>query len=240
MWVFTKIADWFDKTRQDNERFIDSQLQPWVATTLYEDHPWYRNVGVWTAAGTLYALNKFTTTVAAGFVDVLRVGDGIQEGGWGYGKDAMRLLMVVGPALRRDSTTTVSAISLRFLHFRDNSLCLSWLQVISIFGYSFYSFSYSLEFQLKRYHWYQSIRELCSANPPCARSISGLSRVRHNQRPHFSLREVNARVGDGSKLLRKGEGRSPQVSWHSQRPSSVKFQFLYQTSSVPPLELVSS
>jgi hypothetical protein len=100
MWVFTKIADWFDKTRHDNERFIDSQLQPWVATTLYEDHSWYRNVGVWTAAGTLYALNKFTTTVAAGFVDVLRLGDGVEEGGWGYGKDALRLLMVVGPALR--------------------------------------------------------------------------------------------------------------------------------------------
>lgn len=100
MWVFTEIADWFDKTRQDNEKFIDSQLQPWVATTLYEDHAWYRNVGVWTAAGTLYALNKFTTTVAAGFVDVLRLGDGVKEGGWGYGKDALRLLMVVGPALR--------------------------------------------------------------------------------------------------------------------------------------------
>jgi LysM repeat protein len=100
MWVFTEIADWFDKTRQDNEKFIDSELQPWVATTLYEDHSWYRNVGVWTAAGTLYALNKFTTTVAAGFVDVLRLGDGVQEGGWGYGKDALRLLMVVGPVLR--------------------------------------------------------------------------------------------------------------------------------------------
>ncbi len=100
MWIFTDIADWFDKTRHDNEKWIDSELQPWVATTLYDDSPWYRNVGVWTASGTLYALNKFTTTVAAGFVDVLRLGDGVQEGGWGYGKDALRLLMVVGPALR--------------------------------------------------------------------------------------------------------------------------------------------
>ena len=100
MWVLTEIADWFDKTRTDNEAWIDSQLQPWVATTLYDDSPWYRNVGVWTAAGTLYALNKFTTTVASGFVDVLRLGDGVKEGGWGYGKDALRLLMVIGPALR--------------------------------------------------------------------------------------------------------------------------------------------
>lgn len=100
MWVFTEVADWFDKTRADNEKWIDSELQPWVATTLYDDSPWYRNVGIWTASGTLYALNKFTTTVAAGFVDVLRLGDGVQEGGWGYGKDALRLLMVIGPALR--------------------------------------------------------------------------------------------------------------------------------------------
>src|SRR5579863_2217645 len=100
MWVFTDIADWFDNTRHSNEKWIDSQLQPWVATTLYDNSPWYRNVGVWAAAGTLYSLNKFTTTVAAGFVDVLRLGDGVQEGGWGYGKDALRLLMVVGPALR--------------------------------------------------------------------------------------------------------------------------------------------
>lgn len=100
MWVFTEVADWFDKARQDNEKWIDSELQPWVATTLYDSSPWYRNVGVWAAAGTLYSLNKFTTTVASGFVDVLRVGDGVKEGGWGYGKDALRVLMLAGPALR--------------------------------------------------------------------------------------------------------------------------------------------
>ena len=112
MWVFTEVADWFDKTRVENEKWIDSELQPWVATTLYDDSPWYRNVGIYAASGTLYALNKFTTTVAAGFVDVLRLGDGVQEGGWGYGKDALRLLMVVGPALRgaRWAVSLVAAV----------------------------------------------------------------------------------------------------------------------------------
>jgi hypothetical protein len=100
MWVFTEVADWFDKTRGDTDAIVDQNLQPWVASTLYEDHSWYRNAGVYFAAGTLYALNKFTTTVASGFVDVLRVGDGFKEGGWGYGKDALRLLMFVGPAFR--------------------------------------------------------------------------------------------------------------------------------------------
>src|SRR5262249_10565740 len=83
MWIFSKVADWFDKTRAENVAWIDRELQPWVATTLYDDSHWYRKVGVWTAAGTLHALNKFTTTVASGFVDVLRVEDGIRKGGWG-------------------------------------------------------------------------------------------------------------------------------------------------------------
>lgn len=100
MWVFTEVADWFDKTRKENDNWIDSNLQPWVGSTLYEDSPWYRNVGIYVASGTLFALNKFTTTVASGFVDVLRLGDGVKEGGWGYGKDFLRLLMVIGPALR--------------------------------------------------------------------------------------------------------------------------------------------
>jgi len=34
-------------------------------------------------------------------------------------------------------------------------MCLRDLQAIRIFGYSFYSFSYSLQFRGKRYHWYQ-------------------------------------------------------------------------------------
>jgi hypothetical protein len=35
------------------------------------------------------------------------------------------------------------------------SLCLSGLQAIPIFGYSFYSFPYSLHFLSNWYHWYQ-------------------------------------------------------------------------------------
>jgi hypothetical protein len=92
MWVFTEIADWFDNTRRDNEQLIDSVLQPWVASTLDDGSPWYRNVAVDTGAGLGYALNKFTTTVAAGFVDVLRIGDGVSPalgrractGQWGW------------------------------------------------------------------------------------------------------------------------------------------------------------
>jgi nucleoid-associated protein YgaU len=110
MWIFTEVADWFDNTRENNDKWIDSGLQPWVGSTLYEDSPWYRNVGIYVAAGTLYSLNKFTGAVASGFVDVLRIGDGVQEGGWGYGKDALRLLMFVGPALRGARMATTALI----------------------------------------------------------------------------------------------------------------------------------
>jgi nucleoid-associated protein YgaU len=112
MWVFTEIADWFDKTRHDNEKFIDNTLQPWVASTLNENSPWYRNVAVYSAAGAAYALNKFTTTVAAGFVDVLRIGDGVKSGGWGYGQDALRALVLLGPAVRagRFAISQVAAV----------------------------------------------------------------------------------------------------------------------------------
>jgi hypothetical protein len=56
----------------------------------------------------------------------------------------------------RDSIIAILAILLGFLHFRDNTLCFSSLQAIPILGYSFYSFSYSLEFRGKRYQRYQS------------------------------------------------------------------------------------
>ncbi len=34
---------------------------------------------------------QLAVAVAAGFVDMLRLGEGVVEGGWGYGKDALRL-----------------------------------------------------------------------------------------------------------------------------------------------------
>ena len=39
-------------------------------------------------------------------------------------------------------------------NFTHNTLCLSWLQALLIFGRSLYSFRYYLCFPLKRYHWY--------------------------------------------------------------------------------------
>jgi hypothetical protein len=94
----TQVADDFDYMRRDNEKAIDDY---WTSSFRSVDnlpgyHPYV--IGIYSAAGLTYALNKFTTTIAAGYVDVLRIGDGVQAGGWGYGQDALRLLTLVGPA----------------------------------------------------------------------------------------------------------------------------------------------
>ncbi len=114
MWVLSKIADAFDQIRKENEDWLDNELQQWFDTTVYEEHSTIRNIGVWVTSGAAYSLNKFSTTVASGFLDVLRLGDGVKEGGWGYGKDALRLLMVLGPAARaaRFATSLVTAVDI--------------------------------------------------------------------------------------------------------------------------------
>ncbi|MEP7361866.1 MAG: hypothetical protein ABI972_01305 [Acidobacteriota bacterium] len=107
MYVLREIPDGFDGARKGNEAWIDAGLTDWVATTLEPDSPWYRNVMVYAGAGLAYSVNKLSTEVAAGFFDVLRIGDGVYkngewtpEGAWGVGKDALRLLMIAGPLVR--------------------------------------------------------------------------------------------------------------------------------------------
>jgi nucleoid-associated protein YgaU len=95
MWFFTEIADGFDRMVHEDEVFLDKWGTEAAAKSL-------RNEGSFelAAAAITYAGFKFTTTVSKGFVDVLRLGDGVKKGGWGYGEDALRALVVVGPALR--------------------------------------------------------------------------------------------------------------------------------------------
>lgn len=38
--------------------------------------------------------------LGAGFVDVLRVGEGVKKGGWGYAEGALRVVSLAGPATR--------------------------------------------------------------------------------------------------------------------------------------------
>jgi len=81
MVVAADLADWWDEKQKKREK----DLEEWV-----QDNPQWWAVGLATIGATSM---QFT----AGFVDVLRLGQGAAEGGWGFGKDALRLLTVLGP-----------------------------------------------------------------------------------------------------------------------------------------------
>lgn len=80
MLYFTDIANWFDKNRVETDRILDK----WVEDSNY-------NQGIMLVAATTHAL----TTFGAGFVDLLRLGDGVREGGLsGWGKDTLRFVAI--------------------------------------------------------------------------------------------------------------------------------------------------
>lgn len=80
MWIFTEVADWFERKRSNTDKILDK----WVEDSRYDQ-------GVMILAST----TKAFTTVGAGVVDLLRLGDGIQQGNLkGVGTDALRLVAV--------------------------------------------------------------------------------------------------------------------------------------------------
>jgi nucleoid-associated protein YgaU len=95
MWLFTEIADGFDRVVHEDEVFLDNWGTEAAAKHLRDEG----SIEL-VAAAVVWAGFKFSTTVSKGFIDVLRIGDGVKKGGWGYGEDALRALVLVGPALR--------------------------------------------------------------------------------------------------------------------------------------------
>jgi hypothetical protein len=84
----SELANGWDRLRKENDRAVDG-----VCDRIIAKHP-----GSWWAVATIRTLSyDFPVTLGAGFVDVLRLGEGSHEGGWGIGKDALRLVTVVGP-----------------------------------------------------------------------------------------------------------------------------------------------
>lgn len=80
--ALSEYADWWDKQKRETEKI----LTEWV-----QDNPQWWAVTVATGVQTSMELG-------AGFVDILRFGEGMAQGGWrGYGKDALRLLAILGP-----------------------------------------------------------------------------------------------------------------------------------------------
>jgi outer membrane protein OmpA-like peptidoglycan-associated protein len=86
MWYFTKFADAWDRERHKAEQIIlkgaDDDVDRW----------W----GVRVVHAANYAANVVGTNLIGGYVDVLRLGDGIREGGWrGWVHDGLRLLQIL-------------------------------------------------------------------------------------------------------------------------------------------------
>jgi outer membrane protein OmpA-like peptidoglycan-associated protein len=101
MWKFTQFADQFDEVSEKADQLVlkgaDEDVDRW----------W----GVRVAHAANYAGNRLETFLFGGYVDLLRLGDGIKEGGWrGWAQDGLRLLQIlpigrvskfVGRSLRR-------------------------------------------------------------------------------------------------------------------------------------------
>jgi hypothetical protein len=80
MWYLTEAAEWFERQRNESNGLLDS----WVENSGY-------SIGSMATAST----TKAVMALGAGFVDLLRIGDGVKEGSLkGAGVDALRVLAV--------------------------------------------------------------------------------------------------------------------------------------------------
>jgi hypothetical protein len=91
--IFGEIADSFDARVEEAIRELDW----WVDQYRRDDD----SMVDYYAAAAVSSVTQSFMQFASGFVDVLRLGEGVQEGSWsGLGEDALRLLVVAGPAVR--------------------------------------------------------------------------------------------------------------------------------------------
>jgi hypothetical protein len=80
--ALSEWADWWDKQKKESGKFLED---------FVDENPQWWAVAIATAVQTSMDLGQ-------GMVDVLRLGEGVAEGGWrGYGKDFLRLLVILGP-----------------------------------------------------------------------------------------------------------------------------------------------
>lgn len=102
MWLLTQIADGFDRMVQENDVFLEQAGTRAASDFLHDDSAWDRALDANRMGGIamIHAIHTFATPFSKAFVDTARIGDGIRKGGWGYGEDALRALVVAGPALK--------------------------------------------------------------------------------------------------------------------------------------------
>ena len=84
MFIADDLANWWDRNRHDSEIALDQFVE--------------RNPGLFGV--TVATATKTSMDLGAGMVDLLRLGKGAGEGGWGFAADGMRLLGLTGPLAR--------------------------------------------------------------------------------------------------------------------------------------------
>ncbi|HEY0802930.1 MAG TPA: LysM peptidoglycan-binding domain-containing protein [Steroidobacteraceae bacterium] len=94
MWIAYEIADWWDAQHKASKQALDE---------FVDEHPNW--VGIVVAGTTATAMD-----LGAGMVDVLRLGQGVQEGGVkGYVKDGLRLLQFA-PAIGKAGQSVLARV----------------------------------------------------------------------------------------------------------------------------------
>ena len=89
MSTLSRVADWWDSKHNEAENI----MQEWINNSN-SDLELYSKAAV-------ASVTKATMVIGAGFVDILRIGEGIKTGGtWGYVQDGLRLLSLAGPVAR--------------------------------------------------------------------------------------------------------------------------------------------
>lgn len=86
------LAEWWEKNRKYTGEWADRGLSAFV-----DEHPNFFGVVVATAGRTAI---EFPMAIGAGFVDILNLGKGTAEGGWGYLQDGLRFVSAVAPLAR--------------------------------------------------------------------------------------------------------------------------------------------
>ncbi|MGL4552308.1 MAG: hypothetical protein ACRC33_14105 [Gemmataceae bacterium] len=101
MFGLETVADWFDEIHNENKQFLQKEFQGWVDEQYQKHGEGWQFYGVAAGAATLEAMYTFSGGVASGFVDTLRIGEGLKEGtATGVLKDGLRALTVVGGAAK--------------------------------------------------------------------------------------------------------------------------------------------
>ncbi len=86
------LAEWWEENRKYTAQWSDRSLSEFV-----DAHSNWFGIAVATTAQTLV---EFPMAIGAGFVDILNLGKGAAEGGWGYLQDGLRFVSAIAPLAR--------------------------------------------------------------------------------------------------------------------------------------------